>query len=491
VVLKFGFEDWDLFGTSVLGFRFYENMIQNRPPIIVILGHVDHGKTTLLDYLRKSNIASHEAGGITQSISAFQLDTSYPGLVTPLTFIDTPGHEAFTKMRRRGSKIADLAVLVVAADDGVKPQTKESIEFIQNSGMPFIVAVNKTDLAVANSDQVKTQLAGNGVQVEGFGGQVPVIDISAKTGRNIPGLLELIQLVASLNPPQADPDGRLELVVLESRLDSKKGPLAAVLVKNGTLDIGRELFMEERIGKVKALVDSGGKNLKTSFPSQPVEILGLTLVPEAGSIISDKPVLGTSAADRFKNEAVESGSALNVIVRANVAGSLEAILDNLYSKVNVITSGTGEIIENDILLARTSDACVLGFNVRVPASVAKLAQTEKISVKTFSVIYELFKYVDELLNTQSKEEILGQATVIADFKIGPDRIAGCSCTGGIISKSDRVKILRSDNLIGETRIKSLHQGKQPMDKVKSNGEFGVVFSPYIDFKISDTIIAIG
>ena len=355
-------------------------MLQNRSPIIVILGHVDHGKTTLLDYLKKSNIAAHEAGGITQHISSFQLTTSDQGL---MTFIDTPGHKAFNKMRERGSKIADLAVLVVAADDGVKPQTRESIEFIKNSRLPFVVAVSKSDLPGANPDQVKTQLAEAGVVVEDFGGDVPVSVISAKTGKNVPELLELIHLIASLNPPQADPQGSLELVVLESRLDSKKGPLAVVLVKNGTLKVSQELFQAEKIGKVKALIDSEGKSVKEAFPSQPIEILGLYQIPEIGSIISDRQISVTSKIKQPTHETTPSESTLNLILRADVAGSLEAILTSLPPEVNVISSGTGDVSENDILLADTSKSLVVGFNLRPSGSITKLAETEKVSLQDF------------------------------------------------------------------------------------------------------------
>ncbi len=457
----------------------------NRPPIIVILGHVDHGKTTLLDYLRHTSVAAREAGGITQSIRPFQLLTKDYG---PMTFIDTPGHAAFDRMRKRGSQIADLAVLVVAADDGVQPQTRQSIEFIKASHLPFIVALNKSDLSAADPDRVKTQLTEENVIVEDFGGEVPCLPVSAKTGKNLPELLEMINLVASLNPPQVDSGGQLDLMVLESRLDSRKGPLATVVVKNGTLRVGQELFQDSSLGRVKALTDSDGLQIKLAGPSAPAEILGLNRIIDVGSAVSDRPV----------NQIVKSGSQLlaatsdslpNLIVKADVAGSLEAVLGGIRDKVNVISSGTGDIIENDILLAHTSGAGILGFNLKISGSIAKLAQTEKVRVKTFSIIYELYEYVDELLLPKTMETVVGQAQVLAEFKNNAERVAGCKCTAGQLDKSARVKITRGEKLIGESRIKSLRLGKSPVDHIKLGSEFGLVLSPSVDFKVGDAIIA--
>jgi translation initiation factor IF-2 len=466
-------------------------MQSNRPPIIVILGHVDHGKTSLLDYLRKTNIASKEAGGITQSTRSFQLKpSSHLGISTPMTFIDTPGHAIFSSMRQRGSSIADMAILVVAADDGVKPQTKESIEFIQNSGIPFIVAINKTDLQTADPDRVKTQLTENSVVVEDFGGNVPAVNISAKTGAGIKDLLEMINLVSSLNPSQADPEGVLSLVVLESHMDSKKGPLATVVVKNGTLNTGQELFQSNSIGKVRALLDSEDQSIKSALPSSPVEIMGLSMVPAVGSVILDAPATADSNSFSQANGVVKSDiQKFNLIIKADVAGSLEAILTSLLPEIYVVSSSTGDINENDILLARTSRATVLGFNLRISNSVAKLVETEKVTVKTFTLIYELFEYLEELVHPKITYQIVGKAVVLADFKINSDRIAGCKCTEGVIDKTSKIRLFRGDLQISETHIKSLHQGKNIIDKVKAGVEFGAVFSPFIDFKVGDNIMA--
>lgn len=461
-------------------------MLTRRPPIVVILGHVDHGKTTLLDYLRSSNVASREAGGITQSIRSFQFQTKENNLIT---FIDTPGHAAFSAMRKRGSQVADIAVLVVAADDGVMPQTKESLEFIKSSRIPFIVAINKIDLPAADQDRIKTQLVESQVIVEELGGDVPVVSISAKSGKGTSELLEIISLITELNPPQSDPQGPLNLSVVESRLDSKKGPTAVVVVKNGTLTTGQELYQHQLIGKVKALTDPEGAKVTSAAPSQPVEILGLTLVPEVGSEISDHSLAQSPLVEQSNNQIINTEAKLNIILRADVAGSLEAILGSLPSEVSVLASGTGDITENDILQARPSQAIVIGFNVKLNQSITKLAQTEKVQVQNFRIIYELLDFIGQKIQPDTTQTITGKAKIIADFKIESERIAGCKCTEGSIEKSAQIQVHRQGKLVGETKIKSLRQGKNPTDKVKINAEFGVVFSPHIDFKVDDDIIA--
>ncbi len=458
-----------------------------RPPIIVILGHVDHGKTTLLDFLRKTNLASKEAGGITQHIRSFVFISPQFGRIT---FIDTPGHEAFSKMRARGSKIADMAVLVVAADDGVMPQTKQSLTFIKDSGIPFIVALNKIDLPTADPDKVKTQLAEENVLVEDFGGQIPCVNISSKTGKGIPDLLEMINLLTSMNPPQSDTEGELELVVLESKLDSKKGPLATVLVRQGTLSSGTYLFQDAPIGKVRAIIDSEGNQVASALPSDPVEIMGLSHVPEVGSVIYSRSQI-TSTSPLHPNVIPTTGSTdrLKLIIKADFAGSLEAILSGIDPEVTIISSATGDLNENDILMARSSGARVISFNSKLTANLSKLAETEGVSVNSFSIIYELFKFIEDLVHPKSTEHIVGKAVVLADFKINSDRIAGCRCLEGTIEKSHTIKLFRAGAEVKTTSIKSLHQGKNIVEKVKAGIEFGALFSPYVDFKVGDDIIA--
>jgi len=467
-------------------------MIQKRPPIVVILGHVDHGKTTLLDHLRSTDVASHEAGGITQATRSFQLNTSKilknkSATSETITFIDTPGHAAFGQMRSRGSKIADIALLIIASNDGVMPQTKESLEFINAAGIPFIVVFTKSDLPEANPDRIKTQLTELNVVVEDLGGPISSVSVSAKKGTGIPDLLELINLMAEMNPPQADPDGQLELLVLESRLDSKKGPLASVIVKNGTLSISQALFQSDTVGKVKALADSDGLALSSATPSQPVEILGLSIVPAVGSVITGSPTL--SSASQVSDSHKSNSAILNLILRADVAGSLEAILSQLSPEINIISAATGDISETDIYSAQTSKAKIVGFNVRIPNSVAKLAEVDKVTIFTFDIIYELLDKLDEILHPKIKEIILGKAVISAEFKINADRVAGCRCSEGAIRKSDTIRVLRGDAVLGEVRLKSLKSGKKDIESVKTGQEFGAVFSPFIDFKPSDIIIA--
>ncbi len=462
-------------------------MLTNRPPIIVVLGHVDHGKTTLLDYLRKTNVAAREAGGITQHIRSFKI-TNKSG--KEMTFIDTPGHEAFGKMRQRGSKLADLAVLVVAADDGIKPQTTQSIQFIKESGIPMVVAINKIDLPTADADKVKTQLMEMGVIVEDAGGEIPAVSVSAKTGQGITELVDLLELVAELNPPKADNQASLEAMVLESRLDAKKGPLAVVIVKSGTVNIGQELWTEKQIGKVKALIDADGKNLAQALPSTPVEILGLTAVPEVGSLIADKKITGTGEIPAGeKREISDTQIRGKIVLRADVAGSLEAILTGLPETIQVLASGTGEVNENDLVTAKSANAQILTFNTKVPASIRKLAEIEKISIREFKIIYELFEFVLDMVLPKKQEEFLGKAEVIAVFKIDGVKIAGIKCTEGVIEKSNKIRVVRKDKTEKETRIKSLQQGKTTVDKIKAGAEGGAVFAPFVDFDLGDSIMA--
>lgn len=461
-------------------------MTQNRPPIVVILGHVDHGKTSLLDALRKSDVAAHEVGGITQSIHAFQLTTKDQ---QPVTFIDTPGHAAFSQMRSRGADIADIAVLVVSAVDGVMPQTKESIATIKSANIPMIVAVNKMDLPGASVDTIKSQLAENEVLVEGFGGDVPVVPLSAKTGAGLPELIEMINLVSSLQPPTSDLSGPLQAVVLESHLDTRRGPLAVVVVKNGTLKTGQELFLDKLVGKAKAL------SVDPALPSTPVEILGLTSVIPVGSILSDhttpqSPPTSQDASRKLDlgGEARQGGEVqplAKLILKTDTLGSLEAILASLPAEIEVVFSSTGDITESDVLMAQSINAHLVGFSVKIPGGVAKLAETEKIIILNFKIIYELLDAVEKLVHSPGTEVITGRAQVLAEFKIDSLRVAGCKCTEGEILKTDSIRV--GDKI---TKIKSLKAGKAEVEKIKTGQEFGAVFFPPVDFKIGDTIIAV-
>lgn len=457
-------------------------MLQNRPPIVVILGHVDHGKTTLLDYLRKSNIAAGEIGGITQSTRAFQVENC--------TFIDTPGHAAFSNMRTRGKNIADIAILIVAGDDGVMPQTEESAKLLLASNTPFVVAVNKTDLPDINIQKIMSQLSEIGVLVEGFGGTIPIVSISAKTGAGIPELLEMISLVNELNPAQADPGEIMTAVVLESKLDTKRGPLAIVVVKDGTLTRGLPLFTNHGVGKAKAILATSGELLDSAGPSMPIEILGLSQVIPVGHIISSQIIKSTPV---MHNPKKTDSAVIRLIVKADTLGSLEAILASLGPQIEIISSGVGDICESEILTAAPLAIPILGFNVQLNNSVTRLVETEKVKIKSFSIIYELLDYVESLvqktLNPRAHEKILGEAQITAEFDMNGDHIAGCKCLTGQINKSDSLHLLRNGEIIQDIRFKSLKSAKSDVILVKSGTEFGAVISGKVDFLLNDRIIA--
>lgn len=450
-----------------------------RPPVVVILGHVDHGKTSLLDALSKTHLTATEAGGITQSTRAFQVDVPGAGLIT---FIDTPGHQAFSQMRSRGGKLADMALLVVAGNDGVMPQTKESIAIIQSLNMPYIVVVTKADLAEFNLDKVKTQLAEVGVLVEGFGGDIPLVTVSAKNNQGLAELLEVIHLLSQLHPPGGDETSPVEAVVLESQRDAKRGPVAVVVVKGGILTEGQLLFVgQKEMGKVKALTNTQGIRVKTALPATPVEILGLTANPPAGAVISTAPQAATTSTPDF----VPNTAGFRVILKADVAGSVEAILQSLPADIAIITSGTGEVLESDVMHAQSTGAVIVGFNVKVPSSVAKLAEIDKVKIYTANIIYELLDQIEKWAHPQPTEMVTGQAQILAEFNMDGGHIAGAKCISGEIKKGDIVRINQK-----EARIKSLRTAKTEIEAVKENQEFGAIFSPPIDFKVGDIIIAI-
>lgn len=450
--------------------------MQNRPPIVVILGHVDHGKTTLLDALRQTDTASSEAGGITQSTRAF--------IACGITFIDTPGHEAFSQMRARGGQIADMALLVVSGPDGVMPQTKESIATIKAAGIPTIVVVTKADLPEFNVDKIKAQLAESEILVEGYGGNIPLVAVSAKTGQGLTELVEIIGLVGQLHPGQADAKNSLEAVVLESSLDAKRGPLAVVVIKNGTLAIGQSLYLgDQPVGKARAMIATSGERVTQAPPATPVEILGMAAVLPVGAVVSGLPGQPAPVSSVAPRPVKSEG--LKIILKADVAGSLEAVQTALPAGVVIVLANTGDVTESDVILAQSTGSAVVGFNVRVPASVAKLAEIDKVQVYTTRIIYELLEKIALLVHPRETERIVGKATVVAQFKIDGQHVAGCKCTEGEIRKTSQIRWGAKT-----VRIKSLRVGKAETESVKLGQEFGAIFSPAVDFKIGDYIIAV-
>jgi len=477
-------------------------MEQKRPPIVTILGHVDHGKTSLLDFIRKAAVASREHGGITQAIGAYQIE--HEG--SAITFIDTPGHAAFEKMRSRGAKVADIAVLVVAIDDGLMPQTIEAIKHIKAAKVAMVVAVNKVDLPginkTAQMEKIKKQLSDRDVLIEEYGGDVPIVEVSAKTGLGVDKLLEIIQLVAEVSEFKGDPEVPATGVVVESKLDKFKGPIATVIVQNGTLRKGEAIVMAGIKAKVRGLIDFTGKQLDLAGPSTPVEILGLEEVPPVGAELGkesstkeEKQAQVASILDRLKKDET---STLKVVIRADVAGSLEAIEDALQKfneeaeHVKVVSSNTGDISEGDVKMAASTGAIIIGFNVKVANQTMKLAETEGVLLRTYNIIYELIEeieaVVEEMLKVGALEEIYGTAQIIAVFPYGKsEQIAGCKVLDGYITKGPKVKILRGEEIIGETKIKSLKKVRDEVTRVEKSDECGMMFDPKIDFQVGDLI----
>jgi len=473
-----------------------------RPPIVAVLGHVDHGKTTLLDTIRKSDTAAKEHGGITQHIGAYQIEVQSSKFKVQsnqnkITFIDTPGHEAFSKMRARGGAAADIAILVVAANDGVMPQTEESIAHIKAAGIPMVVAINKMDLPEADEKRVKQQLAQKDVLVEGFGGDVVTIPVSGKTGKGVDKLLEVILLIAEMQGITSDPEAEINGVVIESKQDKQKGILATVIVKNGTLKIGDTIYAEKTRAKVRNLLSDIDENLKVAGPGTPVEIMGWDNLPQVGSEVTVHAQTETrpgekTAARLFTLPPLDESKKLKIILKSDVAGSLEAIIGSLPKNVEIVHKAIGPVIDSDIWLAKSTGALVIGFNVSASGQVKKLAELEKVRVKTYALIYELLdevKDVVELINKPIQEEEIGKAEIIAEFEVSAQRVAGCRVVEGFITKGSQIKILRRDKEIGRTRIKSIRHLKEDLSKAEKGIESGVMFDKKLDFKIGDFIIA--
>lgn len=461
---------------------------QSRPPIVTVLGHVDHGKTTLLDAIRKTSVAAREAGGITQSIGA-SIATTKEG--KSITFIDTPGHAAFGKMRSRGSKVADIAILVVAAEDGVKPQTLEALQLIKEAQIPFIVAITKIDLPSADVEGAKSQLTKQGVNFEGMGGDTPVLPVSGKTGKGVEELLETITLLSEVSQIEADPKGELEAVVIETQKD-KRGPLATAVVRNGTLRVGEPVFAENVATKVRGLFNYKGTSIKEALPGEPVQILGFEILPPVGAKITslagevteqpaEKPDLG-----QFKLRKGE----IAVIIKAKSTGSLEAVLGGVPAGIVVVDSGVGDIFESDVLLAKSSGVGrIFAFESGASTAVKKLARAEGVVIEEFKIIYELFLRLEELVK-KGEVEILGKAEIVASFPFDNKKIAGARVVSGKIAKTDTLTLLRGEKEIGKIKVISLKKQKQEIAEAKAGEELGILFEPQLAFVIGDVIVSV-
>ncbi len=475
--------------------------ISTYPPVVSVLGHVDHGKTTLLDSFRKTNIVSGEAGGITQAIGASKVEITHDGKKRFITFIDTPGHEAFSNMRSHGVSASDIVLLVIASDDGIKPQTKESIEKILISKLPFIVVFTKSDAPGANIEKVKQQLASEGVLLEGIGGDVPFIAVSAKTGDKITDLLELIIIVYDLSEIKKEASSLFTGVVIEAKLDKRRGVLASLVVKNGKIKVGDKVFTESKeVGKVRALIDTLGVQVKEALPGDAVEIFGLTEVLPAGSVINtaqatvkieaavaNKPPMDLMAMLRDQKE-----EKLPVIVKTQTSGEFEAVRASLPPDVKVIYEGRGEISLSDILMARDFSAIVVGFNVDIEKQAKNLAESNGTFYRTYNIIYNLLdelKDAVDLIRERAQRKVLGKAQILATFEGNEGQILGVRVTDGRLAVGDKIVIAKGDKETPESKIISLKQGKKDVKEIGRGNECGIMIDPQVDFTIGDMVIS--
>lgn len=499
-------------------------MLQKRPPVITIMGHVDHGKTTLLDYIRHTNVTAGEAGGITQHIGAYSIEHNGQ----PLTFIDTPGHAAFSKMRERGAQATDIVVLVVAANDGVKPQTIESIRHIKSSNVSVIVAINKIDLADVNPDIAKSQLAEHGIMVTEYGGDVEAVPISAAKGTGVDKLLETLVAMADLLELKADPDAPLEAVVIESSLDKSIGSGASVIVQQGTLSVRQDIYTDDSddsapatgslahgvMGRVKLLTNEEGEKLTTVTPGYPAQIIGFNSIPAVGAIVRDQAAEypdpteelaeGEGAGDDLDLDKMldfgglleaEGSPKIKLIIKADVQGTLEAILQNLdEDSTQLLDSGIGEVSEGDVELADASGAVIISFHTRVSGKIKKLAKLAGVKIKSYDIIYQLIedlqKQMLKLLEPAIDEVKTGEAEVLQTFEMKGERIAGCRVITGEIKKSDLFHLEREGEQVANPVIKSMMHGKLEVDKAGAKTEFGATFkNRKLDFRVGDKLMA--
>jgi translation initiation factor IF-2 len=476
----------------------------NFPPVLSVLGHVDHGKTSLLDSIRKTGIAKREHGGITQKIGASQIEITHEKKLRKITFIDTPGHEAFSNMRSQGVNAADIALLVIAADDGIKPQTKESIDKIKEAGIPYIVVFTKIDLETANIERVKKEVITGGILLEGLGGNVPYIGVSATTREKISDLLDLILLVYDLSGIKKDKNADFSGVVIDAKQDMKRGVAATLVIKSGTLKVADKIFAHGReAGKVRAIIDTFGKNIREATCGDAVEILGLSEVLPAGTVISTKQT-GLQAKETIQPAIVKAPMDIReflkareqdfvpIVLKTETSAEMEAIKDSLPSKIKVIYEGQGDIAVSDVLLAKDFSALIIGFNVGIATDAKLLAESENVFNKSYRIIYELLDELNQLIlavNTKAQEKELGRGTILASFLGTSGPILGTKVISGRLAVGDRVKILRGEKVIGESSIASIKKGKEDVKIAAINNECGIMIKPEVDFAKGDAIIA--
>ncbi|MCX6730365.1 MAG: translation initiation factor IF-2 [Candidatus Roizmanbacteria bacterium] len=477
-----------------------------RSPIVAILGHVDHGKTTLLDYIRSSRIAAKEQGGITQKIGGYTAKTDIKGYpINEITFIDTPGHEAFSQLRARGANVADIVLLIVDAKDSLMPQTIESISHIKQANVPCIVVLNKMDLPEAKPEKVKNDLLRHGIMVEGKGGTIPVAPISAKTGKGVPELLETILFLATDKELTFDPKAELEAYVIETKKD-RRGIAVSIVVKNGTLHVGDVVYAGEVKAKIRSITDDLNAPLTEATASQACELLGFEVAPLVGSRIASKPEdakivepeapiakKAFTSQDFFATPQKEQKK-LAIVVKTDSQGSLEALeaILSQNSNIDIILSGVGDIHKSDVFLAKASKAIVIGFNTRIDPETKDVAKQEKVIIKSYTIIYELLEELEEVAlllqeKEQSEKNLKGEAKILATFVIEGEKIFGSKLSKGKFELGDMLEIHRAGNIIGKSKIVSLKIRAKKVEEVKKEQECGLILSPALDIRVGDVV----
>ena len=493
--------------------------LSSRPPIITVMGHVDHGKTTLLDRIRKTHVTEKEAGGITQHIGASRVN--YNG--NTLVFLDTPGHEAFTAMRARGAQVTDIAILVVAADDGIMPQTIEAMNHAKAAGVPIVVAINKIVKPDAKPDRVRQQLSDYGLVPEEWGGDTIMVEVGAKTGLNIDQLLEMVILVAEMQELRADPCAMPEGTVIEANLDKGKGPVATVIVQNGTLRRGNIIHTDTAWGKIRAMIDDSGANINCAGPSMPVEILGLENVPQPGEkftmLSSEREAREIMSRNEFERREIDQSKTkrltleelydkmqtgevpqLRIVLKTDVQGSLEAFHSSLMKMstdlvtINIVHEGVGRISESDVMLASASNAIIVGFNVRPDSNAKKIAENEGVQVRLYQVIYDMLDDVkaamEGMLEPELREHTLGTAEIREIFRVPKvGNIAGCRVTDGLLRRSAKIRLIRDGVVFWNGELSSLKHFKDDVREIKAGNECGLSFEKFQDFRIGDVVEA--
>ncbi len=456
-----------------------------RQPIVVVLGHVDHGKTSLLDALRESSIVKGEAGGITQSIGASVVITKEGNKIT---FIDTPGHAAFSQMRSRGSKLADIALLILDSSDGVKPQTKEAIDHINEAKIPFIVVCTKIDLPAASVDVALIELEKLGILFEGRGGQTPYIGVSAKKKEGLTELLDLISLLSDVNNVEGDSEADLEAVVIETTRE-KGGNMVSVVVRNGKLEVGKEIFTEGAKGKVKGLFDDKNKPVKIVNCGEPARILGFESLPAVGAIVTNKPTLTKPPTIAKAMLGAFEKDKIPLYLKANNAGALEALVASIPQEFNVIEASVGDVIESDVMNAKSNKALIFVFESKVPTNVKNLAEMDKVKIERFDIIYQLLERLEEIVKS-GLTEIIGKAEIIASFPFDNKKVAGSKVMMGRIDKTGDIRLMRGEKELGKVKIVSIKKQKQEVPSASQGEECGILFVPQLDFQIGDAIVSV-